>query len=303
MSEPQADYLTDAMVMAGAGYDRPSVEIEAPRLVIERRNRQMVETESPAFVKISTGFKSELKDLDPTALKVWLYIALSINRVSETAYPGLRKIATDTNLAINTVRDAVDRLENNYDLLSVTRHGTKRTIYRVTDFVSANHKEPVSKTDTHAQTVSVEYETVSVKAQTVSVAPVKSAQPDLTRQPELSAASKKKIIQSANKTVDGILLAEKQSTGKSWTNLPANYHEYGKAFCDATGLSYHKKYLMDWIATFDEWESDGFTPEQVTAAVSACRTKGMDISRPGSITWKLRAQKVSTPYQVSMGAL
>jgi Replication initiation and membrane attachment protein (DnaB). len=172
--EDQADYLADMKEMVGKGYDRPSIEIEAPRLVIERRNRQMVETESPAFVKVSTNFKSELKELDATALKVWLYIALSINRISETAYPGLRKTAEDTDLAINTVRDAVDRLENKYNLLSVTRHGTKRTIYRVTDFVSANHKEPVSKTDTPIQTVSVFEETVSVNT-------VKSAQPELTR--------------------------------------------------------------------------------------------------------------------------
>lgn len=115
----------------------------------------------------------------------------------------------------------------------------------------------------------------------------------------LSAASKKKIIDSANKQVDGILLAEKQSTSKSWTNLPANYHEYGKAFCEATGLSYHKKDLYGWIETFDRWITDGYQPISIIRAVEKCREKSTDISAPRSITWALNAIKSAVPLAVS----
>lgn len=117
---------------------------------------------------------------------------------------------------------------------------------------------------------------------------------ETTTKKPLSAEKISKIKQAADKTVDAILATEKHAAGKTWTNLPEPYHAYGRAFCEATGLNYHKKYLFDWIGTFDEWQADGFTPERVTEAVSACRNKGMDISRPGSITWKLRAQKSSS---------
>jgi hypothetical protein len=104
-----------------------------------------------------------------------------------------------------------------------------------------------------------------------------------------------KIVKKANGTVDQILEIERRVSGKSWTNLPEVYHSYGKVFCEATGLNYHKKYLMDWIATFDEWQQDGYQPVDVYRAVDLCRGK-TDISRPGSITFKLRAMKVASPH-------
>lgn len=177
MSEEQVDYITEAKAMLGAGYEHPSVEIEAPRRVMERRNGKLEEVERPAFVKMFTNFKAELKDIDEVALKVWLYIALSVNRKTGTAWPGLRKIAKDTGFAVNTVRDAVERLENKYGLLSVERNGTKSTIYEpLGGFVSAN--KAVSADDTVSETVSEKDETVSVESKTVSARREKNAQPE-----------------------------------------------------------------------------------------------------------------------------
>ncbi len=47
--------------------------------------------EEPVWVKFSTGFKKELATLDGYALKVFLYIGLSVSFANGKAYPGLRK--------------------------------------------------------------------------------------------------------------------------------------------------------------------------------------------------------------------
>jgi len=173
MSEDREEYITDAAAMIGKGYDSPSLEIEPARTVIERRNGKMQEVERAAFVKVSTAFKDELKNIDEVALKVWLFIALSINRNTDEANPGLRAIHNGTGFAVNTIRDAIDRLEHKYGLLVYEKgSGKSANIYTPLAFVSA--KNGVSPTDTQPASVSVENPSVSV-------APVKSVQPDLTR--------------------------------------------------------------------------------------------------------------------------
>jgi hypothetical protein len=171
MSEEQADYITEAMEMAGKGYEHPAVEITPPHAVIERRGKEFQEVITPAFVKISTGFKEEMAGIDEIALKVWLYIALSVNRYSGKANPGLRTIAAGTGFAINTVQSALKRLETDYNLLTVDRESRKYNIYEPLAFVSANKTTPisgVSPDDTVTETVSVEGESVSAKAPSVS---------------------------------------------------------------------------------------------------------------------------------------
>jgi DnaD/phage-associated family protein len=168
MSEQQGNYITEAMGMMGAGYDHPALEIEQERAVITRRNGKLTEEIRPAFVKISTAFKAEMKDIDPIALKVWLYIALSVNRRTGKAYPGLRKISEDCDLAINTIQSALVRLEG-LQLLTVDRQSKRFNLYEPVDYVSANKADPsVSADDTDTQTVSDELQTVSVSSKTVS---------------------------------------------------------------------------------------------------------------------------------------
>ena len=286
MSERQADYITDATEMLGSGYEHPALEIEQERTVITRRNGKLTEETRPAFVKISTAFKAEMKDIDPIALKVWLYIALSVNRATGKAYPGLRTISKDCDLAVNTIQAALVRLEN-LQLLTIDRDSKRFNLYEPADYVSANRLEPsVSADDTHAQTVSVDAQTVS---SWVIHNQRNQSKPDI--------AGFQKIEQSANKTVDAILEQARQSNSKSWTKLPAPYDQYARAFCEATGLSYQKKYFSDWCSTFDEWMVDGIQPSVITKAVRAIQ--GMDsptsISRPGSLTWKLKALKAAAP--------
>ena len=96
MSEPKPIYdaeAVEAMEMLGKGYDHPAVEIEQERTVIQRRAGKLESIDRPAFVKISTAFKQELATISGDALKVWLFISLSINRHTNKANPGLRTIA------------------------------------------------------------------------------------------------------------------------------------------------------------------------------------------------------------------
>ena len=60
------DSINNARAMIGLD-DQPTVEIEAPRTVTERRDGKLVEADKPAFVKIYTSFKSEMKDIDGDA--------------------------------------------------------------------------------------------------------------------------------------------------------------------------------------------------------------------------------------------
>ena len=157
MTEEKKDYITEALDLLHG----TTLEISSPEKVIERRDGKLVEVERSAFVKIFTSFKRELKTISGDELKVWLYLALSINRFSKTANPGLRKIAEDTGLAVNTVRGIVERLEMS-QLLDVEKADGKGNQYRPADYAS------VSKFDTVPPTVSKNDETVSILEPTVS---------------------------------------------------------------------------------------------------------------------------------------
>lgn len=151
MSEPDPIYSTeaaDALEMLGGGYDHPAIEIEQGQTVIQRRAGKLESVERPAFVKISTAFKQELATISGDALKVWLFISLSINRYTNKANPGLRTIAEQVNLAVNTVQKCLQELEN-LDLLTVDRNSRKYNIYETPEYVSANRADTaVSNGDT-----------------------------------------------------------------------------------------------------------------------------------------------------------
>ncbi len=163
MNEGQQE-IADAMEMMGKGYE-PSLEIHPQQTVIKRHKGEMQEEVIPAFVKISTSFKSEIKTMSGMAMKVWIYLALSINRNTEQAHPGIRNIADNCGIAKTTTVEAVKELEK-LGLLQVNREDRKYNIYEIPEYVSAN---TVSKNGTDHKSVSIKSETVSEIPQTVSV--------------------------------------------------------------------------------------------------------------------------------------
>lgn len=139
-----SDDVKEAMDMLGKGYsDDPAAIIEAPRKRIELRGRELVEVETSAWVKLSTAFKTRLPEIDASALKVWLFVSLSVNAESQEAHPGVRTIAEGTGLDKDTVVNAIKRLEEQYQLLQVTRPGVKKVnLYRPTEFVAIGDASP-----------------------------------------------------------------------------------------------------------------------------------------------------------------
>ena len=186
MTEKQGDYKADAqdaLEMLGKGYEHPSLEIHPQQTVIRRKGWGMEEEVIPAFVKISTAFKKELSLINGDALKVWLFIALSINRNTEDAHPGVRTIAKACKVGINQVTAHVKHLEE-LGLLTVNREDRKYNIYKIPDYVSANTVTPQV---TDSKTVTFPAETVTPKRKTVT--PIS----DLTREPEKPYNHKKGI--------------------------------------------------------------------------------------------------------------
>ena len=164
MSEQQADYVTEALELLGG----VSVEIHPEHSALVRDSGEFREVKTPAFIKISTAFKSELPAISSDALKVWIFICLSINRKTERANPGLRTIAAGVKLAVGTVQKAIAELEGK-NLLIVDRESRKYNIYQSPEYISANHSDPnVSSHDTDGGAVSNRPETVSKGGQSVS---------------------------------------------------------------------------------------------------------------------------------------
>lgn len=243
--EDQGDYITEALDLL---HGEPSVEIEAPRQVTERRDGKLVETEKSAFVKLYTSFKKELKDIDGGELKVWIYLVLSINRYTKDARPGLRKIAEDTGMSVNTVRGIISRLEER-GLLDVEKAGGKGSVYHPADYAS------VSKTDT--VTVSKSAGTVSKNEGTVLTARRESAQLE-----ELELTKSTAIAENHQKKgdiLDGIL---------DLTFKPKAVREAFAQFFRLTPnweAKYNRQFL-EWAVEID------MTPEQVQRAADVWRS-------------------------------
>ena len=131
----------EAMDMLDVGYDQPTVVIEPPRTITARHNGRMVEIEEPAWVKFSTDFKKELKTLDVYSLKVFIYIGLSVNFKTGTAWPGLRKIAEDTGIDKDTAAKAVENLESR-GFMTIQKRDGNSNIYKPTRYISIGTVRP-----------------------------------------------------------------------------------------------------------------------------------------------------------------
>ena len=254
MTEEQAEYKVEtqeAMEMLGKGYDHPSLEIHPQQTVISKRGWKMQEEIIPAFVKVSTAFKQEMESISGNAIKVWLFIALSINRDTDQARPGLRTIAKACNLSINTVTSMIKELEQ-HQLLSVDREGNKYNIYEIPEYVSVNSRG-VSKNDTVEQSVSIENQSVSKKSQSVSTGK------GLTREPELNH-----INEEGKKTQNVFKLFEQEIgvlTPMIAQSLGDDEDEHGPAWvCEAIKIASQRgarnyKYIS---AILKRWKVDGY---------------------------------------------
>jgi hypothetical protein len=253
------DYLQECDALIGD----PTVVIEPGTMVLERRGGEFRQVERPSFVKISTGFKAEMKDIDEIALKVWLFIALSVNRNTGRANPGLRTIAEQTGFAVNTVQAAIKRLETKYTLLKVDRASRKFNIYEPVAFVSANKAEPVSPADTVDNTICITQDdtvqkSVSVGTQSVSV--------------DGESVSARVILNQRN---------QRNQSGTHDDSVSAS--PLSQAFVNATHIPELTGGAPKWCKALQELTKAGVEPIDITTAVFELRNKGYSIVNLGSI--------------------
>jgi DnaD/phage-associated family protein len=131
--EERVDYVTETEEALDMLYHQePAIVIERPRVVAEKMpNGEFVERTIPAYVKYSTAFKEELKKISGSALKVWTYIALSIDEKG-IAFPGIRTIAEGCDLSHQTVITVIKELEE-AKLLHVVRGERRVNLYQPSD--------------------------------------------------------------------------------------------------------------------------------------------------------------------------
>lgn len=286
MSEEQAEYLVDALEMIGAGY---SVEIEQPRTVIRRKGGRLEEFDRPAFVKISTDFKQELAGISSDALKVWIFLALSINRNSGRANPGLRTISKNVKMAVNTVQKALVELEA-LGLVAVHRGEKRYNLYEIPDYVSANRAEPsVSSRDTDLETVSNPDETVSNSAQTVSPSVILNQKNQKNQntggKPPVSLTPEE--IEQATRKADAILgLAIPADPSKAWRGRDMMQPEllhYADWYNTTTGQVATKANRASWWKALRAWEDAGLEIKHLQEAYNA-RSKWRTVADPNELT-------------------
>lgn len=150
MSEDRPQYLTDALEMIG---NQPATVIEPPRQIFERKpSGEFEEVSSPAWIKFSTAFKPELKKIDGNALKIWVFIALSVNYKGE-AFPAIQTIAWAVDLSHTTVIAHLRELEK-LGLLAVRRGEKRHNIYEISDdYVKVGRGEPVKNLESSFHTI------------------------------------------------------------------------------------------------------------------------------------------------------
>lgn len=291
--EDQAEYITEAMQLL---HGEPTLEVEAPRKITERRDGKLIETERAAFVKVYTTFKKELKDLDGGDLKIWLYLALSINRFTKDARPGLRKIAEETGMAVNTVRAGLERLEL-CGLLDIVRADGKTNAYHPSDYVS------VSKNDTVPETVSKTGETVSKNEGTVSVtrrdfAQLEELESTRNAAPPLSSEE----LQQANAMVDAIIAnSGRVDTWEGREIFAPQTYALVDWYHSVTGQTCPKSKRKDWMRAVTMWQANQLTVDHLQAAYDMdVKWRGVFTS-PNQLTEKaiaLKAQRQVKPVEM-----
>lgn len=269
MTEQAPDYVTEAMELLQG----TSVEIQPARTAIVRENGEFREVEKPAFVKISTSFKSELPNISGDALKVWIFISLSINRKTARANPGLRTIAAGVKLAINTVQKCLTELEA-ANLLAVNRESARYNIYEIPEYVSANRADPtVSNGDTPLETVSNSRSTVSNFDETVSPSVIlnqrNQSQPKINKE---DAESISKRTATLTKLYWDNIGAPTPLMADILRNAAIDYPEeswYEPAFTAAVKANARKWNFVE--AVLKGWKENGFgwKPEKYEAKPSA----------------------------------
>jgi Predicted transcriptional regulators len=240
-------------------YDRPSITVEPPKRTTQRRGRKMVEVEEPAFVKFYTDFKAELADLDVYALKVFIYIGLSIGFENGEAWPGIRKIAKETGMDKDTAAKAIDELESK-GFLSVYRREGVSNIYKPNHYFAIGGTVPSGRTVDKGPSDGPSDENAELSHENAELSHggrVNRAQPDKqesTRQEQEEGEVSRNPLFGIYETYMGIL------TGKTADDIEQAEKSYGFDWVvDAISLAgKNKAKTFNYcVSVLDRWKREG----------------------------------------------
>lgn len=207
------------------------------------------------------------------------------NDEGEGAYPGYTRLEVKTSLSRQGIADTIEAIKQNNLAVFAGKSKLHTNSYTLN---LEQIKTLVKPLDSDITPESSHLTPPSQATLPEGVKPLDLNHPKPSLNPSID-----EVVKKANAEVDAILTQMRLSAGKSWTLLPEIYHPYGKIFCAATGLSYHKKDLFKWIQAFEEWASENFPATDIPDTVKDVIQDGMGISSPMSITYKLRNRKVA----------
>lgn len=279
--------VSDAMNMLGTGYEQPSVVVVPPRTITARHNGKMVELDEPAWVKFSTDFKSELKNMDEYALKVFIFIGLSVNFKTGKAFPGVRLIASETGMDKDTVTKAVEWLSE-AGFLTIFRREGMSNIYKPMRYFSIGTVPPQG---TPPEELSLETTELSLENEELSLAQEgKMHNKNNKTQQDISHEKISKAIEAADMTMDRILAAERgyvleKTKGKTWKHRQSfETSETAVLLADLCVMKFGepaKKDIALWMQEISSWVSHGVRPSdwtRMTEIVSEYTTPAMGIT-------------------------
>lgn len=273
-----------------------SVTIEPARKKVVRHKGRMVEVEEAAFVKFSTNFKNELADLGEYALKVFLYIGLSIGFHSGSSHPGVRKIAEETGMAQNTVIKAVEELEEK-GFLDVYRREGASNVYTPIRYIS------IGKTASRDDAVDEKLPQDGAELPHENGEPPHDSTVNLHNKINKNnnkVQLSEEDYRQANQKVDAILSMNKKGIGlwKGREIFNDNLLIYADWYFNSTGQTPSKRSGKSWIKAFSEWKDEGLSVEDLnTARIARLKWKEF-IADPNELTKDavaIKAQKSIAP--------
>jgi hypothetical protein len=109
-----------------------------------------------------------------------------------------------------------------------------------------------------------------------------------------------KELSQANAKVDAMIANAKKMKYENRDKIPEPYHALCDAYVELTQQKPSKRVLMDWIATFSDWVSEGLQPQHIRAAYQHANRPdgGFLVGRPGSLTntaVALKSKTAATP--------
>ncbi len=228
------------------------------------------------------------------ALKVFIYIGLSINFKTQSAYPGIRKIAEETGMDKDTVTKAVGELEEK-GFLEVFRKEKSSNVYTPTRYFSIGESVPSGRTD---ENLSLDNSNLSLQNENLSLA-LEGNLHNKNNKKEQKGLSEEETQQAYQK-VDKILELN-QGQKFYWKGrefFRDNHKSYADWYHEKTNQICGKKFQRSWQKAFSDWQNEELKIEHLQAAYDQDIVWRKVFTDPNELTKKAIALKASSESEL-----